>query len=247
MISPTPTSILHTARRCAQAIGLDVRRFPQEDPAYRQVQLLLHNRVGHVFDVGASDGRYGRDLRRFGYRGPVVSFEPLRAAYSALSSTASTDPLWTALPYALGASSGKVVVNVAGNDGASSSILPMLERHRVAVPEASYLATEEATQHTLDSLWRNFSGPEDRPFLKIDVQGYERSVLAGATDFLKNCVGVQLELSLVPLYEGAMLYREALDLMADLDLVLMSVASGFSDPKNGQTLQVDGMFFREAR
>lgn len=237
-------SLLHRARRLAQAIGVDVRRFPQGDPAYLRAQLILHHRVDQLFDVGASDGRYGEELRRFGYRGRIVSFEPLRDSYGVLSKRVAADPLWTALPYALGSYAGEVVVNVAGNAGASSSILPMLERHRVTTPEAAYVASEKVQQHALDGLWRDFAGPDDRTFLKIDVQGYERRVLDGAVDFLHHTVGLQLELSLVPLYEEAMLYREALDLMESLGFALMSLDAGFTDRATGQTLQADGVFFR---
>lgn len=205
---------------------------------------MLHHGVDHVFDIGASDGRYGEELRRFGYRGRIASFEPLRDSYRLLSARVAADPLWTALPYAVGSHAGDVVINVAGNSGSSSSILPMLERHRAATPEAAYLATETVPQHTLDGLWRELAGPADRTFLKIDVQGYERSVLDGAVDFVEHCAGLQLELSLVPLYEGAMLYREALDLMESLGFSLMSLDPGFTDRTNGQMLQADGIFFR---
>jgi FkbM family methyltransferase len=237
-------SLLHRARRLFQAIGLDVRRFPQGEPAYRRVQLILHHRIDHVFDVGASDGRYGEELRRFGYQGRIVSFEPLRDSFGVLSDRVATDPLWTALPYALGSHVGEVVLNVAGNVGASSSILPMLERHRATAPDAAYIATQKVAQYPLDRLWRDFAGPQDRTFCKIDVQGYERHVLDGAAEFLNHCLGLQLELSLVPLYEGAMPYREALDVIEGLGFALMAIDAGFTDSESGQALQVDAVFFR---
>jgi hypothetical protein len=41
---------------------------------------------------------------------------------------------------------------------------------------------------------------------------------------------LQLELSLVPLYEGAMLYHEALDFAERHGFSLMQVIPGFTDP-----------------
>ena len=40
------------------------------------------------------------------------------------------------------------------------------------------------------------------PYLKIDTQGYEWKVLEGATEVLNYLCGIQLEVSLLPLYEG---------------------------------------------
>jgi len=55
---------------------------------------------------------------------------------------------------------------------------------------------------------------------------------------------VQLELSLVPLYEGSLLYREVMDLMHTLSFQLHWLQPGFSDPESGQLLQADGLFVR---
>jgi len=236
-------TLLHRARRLAQTFGVDVRRFPKEEPAYRRVQLIRHHRVDLVLDVGGSDGRYGAELRRFGYEGRIVSFEPLPAALDVLRARAAADGRWQALPYALGRDSRKVTLHVAANQGASSSILPMLDRHLAGAPDAAYVATQVVQQRALDELWPELPDA-DRPFLKVDVQGYEREVLAGATSALSRCVGLELELSLVPLYEDAMLYREALDLAEEVGFALMRLEPGFTDPATGQMLQAEGVFFR---
>src|SRR5688500_11744763 len=95
-------TVLHTARRLAQLVGLDVPRSPADDPAHRRVRLIRQHGISHVFDVGGSDGRFGFELRRFGYEGRIVSFEPLETAYRLLARRAARDPLWETLPYALG-------------------------------------------------------------------------------------------------------------------------------------------------
>jgi FkbM family methyltransferase len=237
-------TLLHRARRVVQSVGIDVCRFPDNESGYHRAKLLAHHEIDHVFDVGASDGRFGAELRRFGYRGRIVSFEPLPDAYAKLADRASDDSRWTTVPYALGSESGEVVLNVAGNSGASSSILPMLDRHMVAAPEAGVVATETVQQHRLDEVWRDFAPEQSRLFLKVDVQGYEQNVLAGARELLNHCSGVQLELSFVPLYEGSMSYRGALDEMERLGLTLMLLDPGFRDRMTGQVLQADAAFFR---
>ncbi len=240
-------TLLHRARRVVQSVGIDVCRFPGNEPGYHRAKLLAHHEIDHVFDVGASDGRFGAELRRFGYCGQIVSFEPLPDAYAKLADRASGDPLWTTVPHALGSESAEVILNVAGNAGASSSILPMLDRHTTTAPEAGLVATETVQQHRLDAVWRDLAAEQSRLFLKIDVQGYERSVLAGARELLHHCIGVQLELSFVPLYEGSMSYREAFDEMERLGLTLMLLDQGFRDRQTGQLLQADAAFFRTGR
>ena len=71
-------------------------------------------------------------------------------------------------------------------------------------------------------------------------------MLDGASDLLTGTgiVGLQLELSLTPLYEGAMTYREALDRAEALGMRLMGLSPVFTDPASGRLLQADAVFFR---
>ncbi|BBZ51268.1 hypothetical protein MHEI_29850 [Mycobacterium heidelbergense] len=80
----------------------------------------------------------------------------------------------------------------------------------------------------------------------MDVQGYEKLVLAGGNSTVNDrCIGMQLELSLLPLYEGGMLIREALDLVYAMGFTLAGLQPCLSDPRNGRMLQAEGIFFRE--
>ena len=137
-------------------------------------------------------------------------------------------------------------MNVAGNAGQSSSVLPMLKSHQDAFPLANYIGTEEVPIYRIDSVAPEIVHPTDVTFLKIDVQGFEKQVLAGSESTVNDrCVGMQLELSFLPLYEGGMLIREALDLVNSLGFMLTGLLPSFTDPRNGRMLQADGIFFRD--
>jgi FkbM family methyltransferase len=223
-----------------------VDRFPECSFEYRVVQLLLRSGIDVVLDVGANRGQYGAMLRRFGYQGRIVSFEPVHGPLADLTRRASPDPLWTVLPHALGDERGAVTINVAGNGAASSSVLAMLPRHADACPESRYVERQEAEQHRLDALWRQVASPADRVFLKLDVQGYEEAVLRGAGDRLHDCAGLRMEVSCVPLYKDGLLLGRALDLVQRrYDLTLMALIPGFTDPRTGQMLQCDVIFLRD--
>lgn len=239
--------LLHGVRTAVRRFGLDVSRYPVGTPDFRVAQLLRHQCVDVVLDVGAHAGEYAAHLRACGYSGRIVSFEPIGELHRRLVRRSAGDCRWNAWNCALGESPGAATINVAGNAGASSSLLPILDRHTEAAPETAYVRTEQVDVHRLDALWPRLVGPGERVFLKLDVQGFERQVLAGAGERLADCAGLQLELSLVPLYEGGMLYREALDWAEAQGFSLMHVLPGFGDGRTGQMYQCDAVLFRDQR
>jgi FkbM family methyltransferase len=213
----------------------------------RTVKLLEHHGVNCVIDVGANDGGFATATRGLGYTGRIISFEPLQQPFEALRRKATADGNWDARQCAVGDAKSEVTINVSGNAGLSSSVLPMLDAHTDVAPNSRYVATETVAQERLDSLLPELGvGPDSRTFLKVDVQGYERAVLDGASGLLANgaIVGLQLELSMVPLYAGAMTYREGLDRAESLGMTLMGLDPVFADPKSGQLLQADAVFFK---
>jgi hypothetical protein len=87
--------------------------------------------------------------------------------------------------------------------------------------------------------------PKDgRLFLKVDTQGYEEEVLAGADGIVNSVSAMQLEVSLAPLYQGAPDLRRILDVCESLGFHLHGLIPGFYDEKTGRLLQVDGLFLR---
>ncbi|MGH2499992.1 MAG: FkbM family methyltransferase, partial [Candidatus Limnocylindria bacterium] len=235
-------TILHQLRRAALKLGLDVQRAQPFGPG----RLLSRRGVDVVLDVGAHRGQYGEQLRSAGYRGRICSFEPLPASYELLARRVSSDRAWEAHNLALGAEDGTAILNVAGNEGASSSILPMLPRHVEAAPEAIYVDAIEVPIRRLDTIWDHIVPPARAPFLKLDVQGFEGVVLDGATDHLDGLIGLQLEISVAAVYAGAPTLPEILKRTQAAGMRLVQVEPGFSDPATEELLQMDGVFMRPA-
>jgi FkbM family methyltransferase len=232
-----PWYVLTAADQLARR-GLEVRRHS----SWRRQAMLAKHDVDLVLDVGAANGGYGKSLRKFGYTGRIISFEPLSASYAALSGTIENDALWTAHQLALGTESGQATINVASNN-ASSSFRPMLDSHRAAAPAVDYVAQETVTVARLDDVADEHTTSARHPFLKVDTQGFEREVLAGGTDLVSRCVGLQLELSFIPLYEGGMLVDEAVAWAYAQGFRLVGTEQGYAAP-SGEILQIDGVFFR---
>jgi FkbM family methyltransferase len=207
-------------------------------------QLFVHQ-IDVVFDVGANTGQFAQQLRDAGFHGRIVSFEPSTAAHSVLSKRARREANWIIAPrMALGDHDGTISLNLAGNS-VSSSVLPMLPSHASAAPESRYTGSETADLRTLDSVSKEFVTDTERIFLKLDVQGFEYNVLQGAEQFLSRAVGIQIELSLVPLYDGEHLFHPMLHDLEERGYEMWSLIPGFVDPGTGRLLQLDAIFFRK--
>lgn len=239
-------SALHVARLAARRLGLEVHRYDSTQSLQaRFFKLLQVHEVDVAIDVGANDGEYGQTLRSGGFKGQIVSFEPLPDAHAALVRRAARDASWTvADPMALGAQSGTTAIHVAANSK-SSSVLQMLPSHVGAAPHSRTVGDRQVQIVRLDDVDLPELRRAERALLKIDTQGYEFPVLQGSVETLKRCVGVQIELSLIPLYDGQVLYLDLIDWLVARGFGLWGLLPGFSDPRTGRLLQMDGVFFRE--
>jgi len=230
----------------AHLCGFEIRRFdPSISESAQFMRQLNSHSINLVLDVGANIGQFGRkNLRDAGYRGRIISFEPLSAAWNGLSAEAAGDTLWTVAPrMAIGVENGDININVAQNS-VSSSILDMLPEHRQFAPESAYVAVESVPIRRLDDIVPQYLLPDSKIFLKIDTQGFEDFVLQGAEGILDRVVGIQLELSLIPLYEGQQMCDEMILRMKQSGFDLWGISTAFVDMDSGRTLQVDATFFR---
>jgi len=233
-------------KKLSRSLGVDLKRYNvQTSEAAKMQRLLAYHNIDLVFDVGANIGQYAKLLRELGYSGRIVSFEPLSSAYSQLKAVSKKEPLWEIAPQtAIGNQEGEITINIAGNSQ-SSSALPMLDAHLESAPESAYSGSETVKLSRLDTLAKDYIKSETKSiFLKIDVQGLEKQVIEGATAILPLVKGIKLELSLVPLYEGQVLFKEMIDIIEKLGYELYGIEPGFTAEKTGRMLQMDGIFFK---
>ena len=215
----------------------------QSPDLVRRFKLLNHFGINKILDVGANVGQYASLMRKFGFQGQIISFEPMRAAFAALTSAASLDPLWKPNHFALGDADTESEINIAGNS-ISSSILEILPLHQTVAPKSVFVQKEKIVVKRLDSVFSDFYQQGDKILLKIDTQGYEKRVLQGGEKSLADVKGVQLEMSLVELYKGETLFTDMIAFLKERSFQLYSLEPGFSNYKTGQLLQMDGIFYR---
>lgn len=233
-------------RRAANSLGIDITRYhPDRSEAGRLVSMLRTHSIDCVLDIGANRGQFATSIRRAGYKARILSVEPLSTAHQELLLSSKHDRLWQVAPRtALGAAAGQTTIHVSGNS-VSSSLLRMLARHSDAAPGSATVLVESVPMATLDQLLLPLVDENSRLFLKIDTQGSESSILDGAAATLGRCQGIQLELSLVPLYENQVLFDELAERIRRLGFNVWAIWPAFFDPASGQMLQADATFFRD--
>ena len=234
------------ARSLVRRWGLDIHRYlPALDIDVRRSQFLGDHRIGAVIDGGANAGQWALGIRTNGYSGPIISFEPIAESYASLRLTADSDAHWRCVQAALGDADTQMAMNVA-NNSTSSSLLPMEPAHAAAAPQSAYVGTERVRVLRLDSVVPKMVPNGTRLALKLDLQGYEAAALSGAEGILADVSLLECELSMVPLYQGQVLYLEMIRLLGGLGFSLASVSEGLTDPATGHVMQLDAIFVRAA-
>ena len=232
-------------RKLANSVGYEIKALDSlENVRVLTARLLRGYGVDLILDVGANSGQYARYLRDdIGYSGQIVSFEPQSAAFESLAENAKGDPLWRTINVGLGNVVERRRINIAGNS-LSSSFLNMLPAHELAAPASRYVSQEDVDVVTLDSIFQTLCSGTERVFLKIDAQGFERNILDGAEEVLAHIPTVQMELSLVALYEGQATFLELTQSMMTKGYRIIGIHPEFGDLNSGELLQVDAVFRR---
>lgn len=209
------------------------------------VDLLRHQAIDLVLDVGANRGQYAATLLEAGYSGEIVSFEPLSACHDALVERAAAWPdRWRVAPrMALGDREGEVSLNVSAESD-MSSIRDFDAAFLAASPTSAFVGRETVPVVRLDAIFDRHAGAGRRVLLKLDAQGYEREILDGASGVIERIAGIQVEMSLVPLYRGEATFDDMMARMRALGMELFLVIPGDYNRHLGRLLQIDGVFFR---
>lgn len=209
----------------------------------RRRRLLEARGTDLVLDIGANTGQYGVTMRRLGYRGRMVSFEPMNAAFARLAQTLAADPAWQARPHGLGDQHAEMTLNISENS-ISSSMLEMLPAHVEAAPGSRYVANQTVRVVPLDDLFPELRGDARSIWMKLDVQGFEDRVLRGARESLGSVDVVQMELSFVPLYRDQQTFLATCRMLEECGFIMSGLEPGFFDQRTGVLLQADGIFVR---
>lgn len=210
-----------------------------------RMKIINYYNIDTLIDIGANIGQYALDMRAIGYNKRIISFEPLKSAFKELEKISSSDDKWLVQNYALGDQDVQSVINVSDNS-VSSSILNILPTHLNVEPKSKYISKEKIEIRKIDSILNSFCKKENNIMVKIDTQGFEKKVIDGAIESLSDIKVIQLEMSIIPLYEDEMLFVEMINYLNDKGFQLFSIENGHSDLISGQLFQIDGIFVQKS-
>jgi len=236
-------SILHSAaavkQDCFDSHGLPYR----ERLRYLELREALHQKKDTVvYDIGASEGDFALFLSKVKSVSNIYCFEPVGHVYKELVRKTKNHPAIECFQIALGDvdRSGRMYVN---DFSLSSSMLRMDPIHVTEFPFTKNTREEEVRVMTLKSAAEKFNLlPPD--FIKMDVQGFEDRVILGGEDIVKKAAFCMIELSLVKLYEEAVLITDLNSMMRELGFQLLDIV-GRIVGKSGEILQIDGLYKNE--
>lgn len=234
-------------KKIFQKFGILIRKYnAATSEELRRIKLLKHYNIDLVFDIGANKGQYASGIIDAGYSNKIVSFEPLSSAYSLISNESKKHVNWEVAPRcAIGSKKEEIEINISANS-VSSTLLNMLDSHYEGAPDSKIVGKEKVQVYPLDEIGEKYGSSAKNIFLKIDVQGFEQEVLKGAQSTIQKAKGIEMEISLVPLYENQnWLLPQVLEYMEKNGFQLTSIVPAFTDHKTGVVLQCNGIFFRK--
>lgn len=210
-----PSSLLSIAKRCARRFGIELTRYPAPTTFEWHIKTLLeYEKINCVLDAGANRGQFAERLRGLGYRGWIVSFEPVPAAYKELCRRFRDDDRWRGFPVALGDRDEVRKFHVAHGDAQASSFLEFNQvGEKRCGRDHTIRKTLSLPMQRLDGIWDECVAQIESPrvLLKMDCQGFDLSVIEGATAQLHHVLAIQSELALERYYERMTHFSSAVE------------------------------------
>lgn len=211
------------------------------------VWVLKNYRVDCVLDVGANIGQYASSLRKLGYEGHIVSFEPVPQFAAELLHRSSEDLKWHVIPAALATYDGQIEMRVQ-KDFTSA----LTQASAFGIQNFATLRTHEQDElsvvpvHRLDSILGDileFIGGEEtvsRIYLKMDTQGFDLEAFGGVGKYMDQIVALQSELAAIKIYEGMPGMSEAMTEFQNAGFAFAGLFPVTTRP-DGRVVEFDGV------
>ena len=207
-------------------------------------EILEIKKVNLILDVGANSGDWALDLRNGGYNGKIISFEPLTTEFDSLSKKSLKDSNWDTLNLAIGDKNCISQINIA-NNSVSSSLSKILDTHTTAEPDSKIIMREDVEVQSLNNFKHKWIDSSESIFLKLDVQGFEKKVLDGATLILDSIKVIQIEMSFKQLYSDDLCFDDMKSFLESSGFCLYHIQNGFRCAETKELFQVDAIFINK--
>ena len=204
---------------------------------HSRMKILSDKKCDFVVDAGANLGQWALELRKCGYRGEILSYEPSNL-FPKLHSKTQSDPLWEAKKYALLDYQGSTTLYHSSNEGLSSSTSTpkRILDHDLGIffPQSYPVSVVRLDEELVG---------KENVYLKLDVQGSEMQALRGAQGIINNIAAIEFESSLIHLYEKESLHYDISNWLISYGFRPLQLVITHWD-KSLRTISLDSIFVR---
>ena len=183
MLSALKVLTQNQFRKWGYFVGKTTETFPPYgfDPFFDLSRLRGAETVLTVFDVGAHNGQTALKLASHFSGARIHSFEPIESSYRRLRANTALESRIEPVQKACGRTSGEVVLRVHPEERSYLNSLLPVHQDELAQTAAR---TEAISLITLDE-YCGSKGIDRVDLLKIDTEGFELEVLAGAEKWIR--------------------------------------------------------------
>ena len=203
-------------------------------------KLLVDLDINCVLDVGANRGQFAHELRGIGFEGNIVSFEPVQREFEILSKSFANDPKWSGYQIALGSEEKNMQIHIPKLTVMSSLLEFANGENNMECQNIRVKRLDEVFQEIMEGV------ETPRIFLKMDTQGYDLEVFKGSRGCITQILGLESELSIIPLYKNMPHYLESLTVYENsgFELFNLSVVNRLS---SGGLVEINCFMKRQGR
>ena len=245
MSKPIRTLITKTAESLGYYIGILP---PTAETAETHACMLCEKEnVNCLIDVGSHHGEYALRMRKAGYKGRIVSYEPVTENYAVLKEKSADDNNWFIHHAGMADISGTMTMNVTVGTEAASLLTPSEYGKRTLGKKLSIKKTEEVQVKTISEVYDACVAGLNNPkvYLKVDAQGYDMKVFEGAKGKLPLLAGLQTEMSVQQIYNDSPDYRTCIEILTNQGFSLSGIFPVRVD-RSMKLIEMDCIMVRDA-
>jgi len=195
-------------------------------------------KLRNIVDVGANTGQWSGMLLNLVRPEKLIIIEPLPDAFAVLQEKFGNNRRVQLHNVAIGEREGVETLKVTRDTTGASLLQPREEMRAVIGSNWTITAEVEVKMTTLDRLLVDLA---EVSLLKIDVQGYEKAVLAGAKQTLAKTKFLLVELNFMPQYDGGSWFGDVHEILTrDFGFFLANASA--PQVLNGRASMCDGLY-----
>lgn len=191
------------------------------------------SKITRIIDVGANEGQFAFMASYCWPEAQLDCYEPDPEAYCILSNKFKSIESIKTYNIAISNSNDVLILN-CGETSAQNSILQEIGKNAAGKIEVQ--------SSTLNDLYTNKELESGISMLKIDVQGFEKQVLLGASQVLRSFNCILVEVSLKEIFIGGVLIDEIWNLLREFGFEYHTIIDSYTDPLTEHIVQLDLLF-----